>query len=148
MQPVDLGAGVQDASRLVTMEARTQHVTIVLEAPDHPVRVSGVPSLLQQVFMNLFLNALAAMPEGGLLRVSIERTDTEALVRIRDTGHGIPPGEVGKVFDPFYTTRPAGRGTGLGLFICHSIVEQHFGTIAVESIEGHGSMFTVSLPLP
>jgi len=103
--------------------------------------------MLQQVFMNLILNAVNAMPEGGFLRVSVERSGAEAQVRVADTGHGIPAGEMGNIFDPFYTTRPVGQGTGLGLSICYSIVKQHSGAIEVESVEGRGSVFTVRLPL-
>lgn len=147
VQPVDLASEVRDALTLVANQAGLQQIKMVAELPDDPVRVSGVPSLLQQVFMNLLLNALDAMPKGGLLRVSIERAGTEGVVRINDTGHGIPSGEIENIFDPFYTTRPVGRGTGLGLPICYSIVQQHFGAIDVESVGGTGSTFTVRLPL-
>lgn len=146
-QPVELMSVVRDALTLVANQARLQRVETVAELSGHPTCVNGVPSLLQQVFMNLFLNALDAMPEGGLLRVDVERTGTEVLVRVSDTGHGIRSGEVEKIFDPFYTTRPVGRGTGLGLSICYSIVQQHFGAVDVESVEGQGSTFTVRLPL-
>ncbi|MBI2202257.1 MAG: PAS domain-containing protein [Candidatus Rokubacteria bacterium] len=147
MQPVDLVSGVGDTVALVANQAKLQQVKMIVELPDLPVRVSGVPSLLQQVFMNLHLNAFDAMPAGGLLRVSVERTGSEGIVRIGDTGAGIPAGDIGKIFDPFYTTRPVGRGTGLGLSICYSIVRQHFGAIDVESGEGKGSTFSVRLPL-
>jgi len=93
------------------------------------------------------LTAVNAMPGGGLLRIGVERANHEGQVRIRDTGHGIAAGELDKVFDPFYTTRPVGQGIGLGLSICYSIVKQHFGAIEVESAEGQGSTFTVRLPL-
>ncbi len=147
VEPMDLASVVRDAGELVVNQAKVQQINMVVELPPDPVRVNGVPSMLQQVFMNLFLNAVNAMPAGGLLRVGVERAGTEGRVRITDTGHGIPAGEVDKVFDPFYTTRPVGQGTGLGLSICYSIVKQHFGAIEVESVEGQGSTFTVRLPL-
>ena len=147
MEPVDLVSAVRDATALVVNQARVQQINMVVELPPDPVRVTGVPSMLQQVFMNLLLNAVNAMPGGGLLRVGVEQVGPEGQVRISDTGHGIPAGEMGKVFDPFYTTRPVGQGTGLGLSICYSVVKQHFGAIEVESVEGQGSTFTVRLPL-
>lgn len=147
VEPMDLASVVRDAVTLVANQARVQQIDMVVELPPDPVRVSGLPSMLQQVFMNLLLNAENAMPGGGLLRVAVERVGSEGRVRISDTGHGIPAGEIDKVFDPFYTTRPVGQGTGLGLSISYSIVKQHFGAIEVESVEGQGSTFTVRLPL-
>ncbi|MBI2200219.1 MAG: PAS domain-containing protein, partial [Candidatus Rokubacteria bacterium] len=126
VEPVDLVSAVRDAAALVVNQARVQQINMVVELPPDPVHVSGVPSMLQQVFMNLFLNGVNAMPDGGVLRVGVERAGAEGQVRITDTGHGIPAGEMDKVFDPFYTTRPVGQGTGLGLSICYSIVKQHF----------------------
>jgi len=147
MEPVDLVSTVRDTAALVANQARLQQIKMVIGLPPEPVRVNGVPGMLQQVFMNLILNAVNAMPEGGLLRVGVERAGNEGQVRIADTGHGIPAAEMGNIFDPFYTTRPVGQGTGLGLSICYSIVNQHLGAIEVESVEGQGSVFTVRLPL-
>jgi signal transduction histidine kinase len=103
--------------------------------------------LLQQAFLNLLLNAIKAMPDGGVLGITLGKTEREAWVSISDTGHGIAPGDLNNIFDPFYTTAPAGQGSGLGLSICYSIVKQHFGTITVDSEEGQGSKFTVRLPI-
>ena len=111
------------------------------------IMVQGVATLLQQVFMNLFLNAINAMPDGGALLVSAEVRDHEAHIRVCDTGCGIPQAHIDKIFDPFYTTSAIGKGAGLGLSICYSIVKQHLGTIEVESIEGKGSIFIVRLPV-
>lgn len=147
LQPVDLTSSIREMLALVGNQARIQQVATVVELPGKEVPVSGVASLLQQAFLNLLLNALDAMPEGGELRVSVEPTESEGLVRIRDTGHGIPPEDIERIFDPFYTTRPVGRGVGLGLSVCYSIIKQHFGAIDVESTEGRGSTFTVRLPL-
>jgi signal transduction histidine kinase len=108
--------------------------------------ISGVGSLLQQVFLNLFLNALNSMADGGSLRISVVTRGNEALVRITDTGSGINRADIDKIFDPFYTTSPVGKGSGLGLSICYSILRHHFGSIEVESSEGKGSTFTVRLP--
>ena len=147
MEPVDLVSVVRDTATLTANQARLQQIEMVVDLPPQPVRVNGVPSMLPQVFMNLILNAVNAMPEGGLLRIGVERADDNGQVRIADTGHGIPAAEMGNIFDPFHTTMPVGQGTGLGLSICYSIVKQHLGTIEVQSVEGKGSVFTVRLPL-
>jgi signal transduction histidine kinase len=87
-----------------------------------------------------------SMPNGGAVDVFVEQTAGEVLLSIRDTGDGISPEDLDKIFDPFFTRAPLGKGTGLGLSICHSIVDQHGGTISVESQSGKGSTFTVRLP--
>lgn len=147
MVRVDLLPIIRDAATLAATQAGIQQVKMEFEGPDDPVLVRGVSGLLQQLFVNLFLNALAAMPGGGWLRTILDQKDAEVWVRISDSGCGIPPRDIGKIFDPFYTTRPVGKGTGLGLSICYSIVGQHAGSIDVESAEGQGSTFTVRLPL-
>lgn len=147
MVRLDLVSQIRDAAALAGPQAGVQRVKVELDLLDHPVFVSGVPGLLQQVFMNLFLNALAAMPSGGSLRVSLEEANDEGRIQITDTGCGMASPDIEKIFDPFYTTKPSGKGTGLGLSICYSIVRQHFGVIEVESREGQGSTFIVRLPL-
>jgi signal transduction histidine kinase len=87
------------------------------------------------------------MPAGGVLRTVVRREGAEAVMRVCDTGCGIPSSNLGRVFDPFFTTRAVAKGTGLGLSICYTIVKQHGGIIGVESVEGRGSTFTVRLPL-
>jgi signal transduction histidine kinase len=88
-----------------------------------------------------------AMPNGGTIDVFAERIGGELLVRVADTGGGISPEDLGKIFDPFYTKAPPGKGIGLGLSICYSIVDQHKGSISVDSQSGKESTFTVRLPL-
>ena len=145
--PVDLAATLQEPLALVANQARLQKVAIDLHLPPEPVVSNGVASLLQQVFMNLYLNALHAMPQGGAITVTLEKGEREALVRVADTGRGIAPEDLGKIFDPFYTRSPVGRGIGLGLSITYSIVQQHLGAVEVESQVGRGSTFLVRLPL-
>jgi len=115
-------------------------------APDLPL-VSLAPDQMQQVFLNLLLNALDAMPGGGQLRITTAAAPTEAAsVRIvfADTGEGIAPDAMGRLFEPFFSTKP--KGLGLGLFTTRKIVEEHGGRITVESQPGKGTQFTVWLP--
>jgi two-component system sensor histidine kinase HydH len=100
---------------------------------------------LQQVFLNLFLNAIQATPPGGRIVLQAERDGDEVQVAVKDNGRGISPENLKRIFSPFYTTRP--DGTGLGLAITHRILEGCRGRIAVQSHPGHGSVFTVTLPI-
>ena len=144
---IDLTSLLEETLSLVTNLARIHKIELRPQLPPEPILISGMEGLLQQAFMNLFLNAIKAMPDGGVLSIPVGRRDSEAWVSIRDTGHGITSENLNNIFDPFYTTAPAGMGSGLGLSICYSIIKQHFGTITVESEEGKGSTFTVRLPL-
>lgn len=146
MTRTNLCAVVQETLTLVANQAKIQKIEVVFRGPKEPVRIHGNSSLLQQVFMNLFLNAMDAMPEGGVLRASIEKGPEEVWVRVADNGRGIPKGNLEKIFDPFYTTSTVGKGTGLGLSICYSIIKQHLGSIEVDSAEEKGSTFTIRLP--
>jgi len=105
------------------------------------------PDQIEQVFLNLLLNALDAMPEGGDLRVTMRRIGAEVVVQVEDTGRGIAPEVLDRVFDPFFTTKPLGKGTGLGLSICYGTVRDHGGTITIKSSKGSGTVFTVRLPV-
>ncbi len=142
----DLILVLRETLALVANQAKIQKIELSTDFLSEAALVSGNSGLLQQMFMNLFLNAINAMPEGGELGVTLKRTGREFLITIVDTGHGIPKAEIDRIFDPFYTTSPVGKGTGLGLSICYSIIKQHFGSIEVESAEGRGSTFTVRLP--
>lgn len=132
---------------LTRQQARRGGVTVEWEPQEDLPAVRANPDQLHQVFLNLVLNALEAMPDGGRLSVRAERTADPAGLRVafRDSGHGIPEDALPHIFDAFYTTKPS--GTGVGLFVCRSIVEQHGGTIAVESGVGEGTTFDVWLPL-
>ena len=144
--PLDLLPVMKEALTLVDHQAKMQNIEIRTHFPCGPYQVLGIPSPLEQVFINLLLNAMNAMPNGGAVDVFVEQTAGEVLLSVRDTGEGISPEDLDKIFDPFFTRAPLGKGTGLGLSICHSIVDQHGGTIGVESQSGKGSTFTVRLP--
>ncbi|MBX7113919.1 MAG: response regulator [Myxococcaceae bacterium] len=112
--------------------------------------VKGNPGRLGQVFLNLLVNAAQAIPDGAVdkntIDVLVESTADDVTIEIFDTGVGMSPEQLGRIFDPFYTTKPVGVGTGLGLSICHGIVTDLGGTIDVQSSPGHGSVFRVTLP--
>ena len=110
-------------------------------------RVQCLPSELNQVFMNLLLNAGHAIGERGVITIATGSTDDEVWVEVGDTGQGIPQELLQRIFDPFFTTKPAGKGTGLGLSISYSIVAKHHGRIDVDSRPGEGSRFRVVLPV-
>jgi two-component system NtrC family sensor kinase len=109
--------------------------------------VEGSENQLKQVFLNLIVNASDAMPSGGVLRVESRLSDGGVLLVFRDTGSGILPEHLDKVFDAFFTTKSQASGVGLGLSVSYGIVQRHRGTIRVESAPAKGSAFSVWLPL-
>ena len=147
LKEIDLNSLLEETLSLVTNQARIQKIELHWQLAPESIWISGMEGLLQQAFLNLLLNAIKSMPDGGALGIALGKTDSEAWVSISDTGHGIAPMDLNNIFDPFYTTAPAGQGSGLGLSICYSIIKQHFGTITVDSEEGKGSTFIVRLPM-
>ena len=110
-----------------------------------PVQIN--PDQMQQVFLNMMLNALDAMPEGGRLTLSVKMKRGSIEVVFSDTGSGIEDSITDRIFDPFFTTKPLGKGTGLGLSICYGIIKEHNGSISVKSRKGQGATFTIRLPV-
>jgi signal transduction histidine kinase len=110
-------------------------------------KIKGNASKLHQLFMNLFMNSIHAMPTGGNLKVSTVKEGVNVIVTVSDTGQGIPKEYLSKIFDPFFTTKEVGEGTGLGLSICHGIVKEHGGVIDVESELGKGTTFKIRFPV-
>jgi signal transduction histidine kinase len=125
---------------------RGVHVTLQTN-PDVP-SLLGVPGQLQQVLVNLITNACHAMPEGAgkLLLEARVNDDSDVELRVSDNGSGISPDHLGRIFEPFFSTKGEGHGTGLGLSIVRNIVELHNGTIEVQSQLGNGTMFTLTFP--
>ena len=114
---------------------------------DEPSRIAGNTGEIEQVFLNLIINAIQAMQDGGGdLEINIDRKEDQVLVRLQDTGEGILDENLPRIFDPFFTTREDSGGTGLGLSIIFGIVEKHSGQIEVDSEVGHGTTFTLSFP--
>ncbi len=146
-QVVDLGEIVEDS--LEMFQERMTHNRITVEKAIE----ANLPSIhadrdqLVQVLINLVTNSLHAMPEGGRLRLSLDRENSHVRLGVSDTGHGIPEEMRSKIFEPFFTTKDFGKGTGLGLTVVKGIVEEHGGTITAESVVDQGTTFWIRLPL-
>lgn len=154
MTEVHLDAILRQIADLLTNQAESRKIQLDLHVEGLPV-VHGSEDQLKQVFLNLAINSLEAMPNGGLLRIRAETTPKPVssgsgaghiVVIIQDTGVGIPADQLPRLFDPYFTTRP--KGTGLGLTIVHRVIQEHQGSIRVASVPGEGTTFTVELPLP
>ncbi|MCX6559009.1 MAG: ATP-binding protein [Candidatus Aminicenantes bacterium] len=142
---VDLKDSLQEILSLIDYKLKTMSIVLDLDlAPVRPIWAQG--ERLQQVFINIILNALDAMPEGGRLRISLAETEAEAVIEICDSGSGIEERHLARIFDPFFTTKGVGKGTGLGLSISHAIITEHEGRIAVRSASGQGTCFSISIP--
>lgn len=132
----------------VTAPAKPEGVEVVTDLGCRHLWVYGNEIQLSQMLLNLTLNAMQAMEkEGGTLTIATGADEHHIYFKVADTGPGIPEEARGKIFDPFFTTKESGKGTGLGLAIVQQVVEEHEGTIAVDSREGEGTTFTVRFPL-
>jgi signal transduction histidine kinase len=147
VRPVDLNGTIGDILSLLEHQFRVSRVQVRRDLSADPVVVSGVEYKLQQVFLNLFLNARDAMPNGGSLSVSSRARGQDAVIEVADTGVGIPAEHLARIYDPFFTTKGEGRGTGLGLSVTYGIVQEHGGVLSCESAQGEGTRFRLVLPL-
>jgi two-component system, NtrC family, sensor kinase len=142
---LDVNAVIGDVLSLLEHQFKTSRIQVRRDlAPVAPIR--GFEYQLQQVFLNLFLNARDAMPKGGWLSVSSSIRGDVVTVEVADTGSGIPSEHIHRIYDPFFTTKVDGRGTGLGLSVTYGIVQEHLGTLTCESVVGQGTRFTLTLP--
>ncbi|MGE3073111.1 MAG: ATP-binding protein [Dehalococcoidia bacterium] len=143
---VDLRTVAEDTLQLAepTMHSK---LSVRRSIPEAPVLVEGDAGQLQQALTNIVLNARDAMPEGGTIEVALRVEGTVALIEIRDDGPGMDEETRMRIFEPFYTTKAPGSGTGLGMAITYGIVQGHHGDITVESTPGQGTLFSISLPL-
>ena len=159
-RPLDLREPMRQAVR-VLRRVLPDAVEVISLLPDQPVWVNADATQLQQILINLAVNARDAMPEGGELRISLVRqevsagdgiheaqaeTTGQAVITVQDNGTGIPPEVQARIFEPFFTTKPRGQGTGLGMSIVHGIVKDHGGSIALDSKPGKGLSVVVTLP--
>lgn len=143
---LNLNDVVRETMRLLGKRDAFQNIYIVEDLAEDLPLVNGDKNQLQQVLVNLSLNACEAMPNGGTLLVSTARAGDRVVVQVTDTGCGIKKEQLDQIFQPFFTTKPVGKGTGLGLSVSYGIIQQHDGTLEVESEEGKGSTFTITLP--
>jgi len=141
----DLHAGLDSTLNLLSNELRYK-ADIVRDYGKLPL-VECIPSQINQVFMNLLVNAAHAIPEHGTITLRSGCTGERAWISVTDTGAGIAADHLSKVFDPFFTTKPIGKGTGLGLSVTYGIIDKHHGRIDVSSQPGQGACFTISLPI-
>ena len=141
-----LNEAMSIAADLVGRRATTQGITIEKRFGD-TLPVKGVSGQLQQVFMNLLINAIDATPSGGTVTLSCTTEDGNVVASVKDTGTGISEEVLSRMYEPFYTTKEPGKGTGLGMFVCNKIIKEHEGNISVNTEEGTGTEFIITLPV-
>jgi PAS domain S-box-containing protein len=147
MGPVDVNTTITDVLALLEHQFKVSRIQVRKHLADGPVVVRGVEYKLQQVFLNLFLNARDAMSKGGWISVVSTSDGSDAVVEVSDTGVGIPSEHLARIYDPFFTTKAEGRGVGLGLSVTYGIVQEHGGTLTCESDTNQGTRFRLVLPL-
>ncbi len=143
---VNLSESLKEIISLI--DYKLKNMNIELELNIHPLKpIWAQGERIQQVFINIILNAMDAMPNGGQLKIELSQSDNQAAVVIKDTGTGIKSQHLPHIFDPFFTTKGIGKGTGLGLSISYAIIKEHEGRITVESESGKGSRFVIFIPM-
>ncbi|MBI3932954.1 MAG: PAS domain S-box protein [Acidobacteria bacterium] len=146
LEPLDVNKPLLDVLSLLEHQLEKARIKVRKELGGDLPRIRGNENRIQQVFFNLILNARDAMPKGGWLTLETRADDDTVIVEVKDTGHGIRREDVKRIYDPFFTTKGIGRGTGLGLSVSYGILQEHGGAIFVESIPGKGTTFQVALP--
>ena len=144
-QHADLHKGLNSTLNIVNNEIK-YHTKVIKEYGDMPL-IECMPSQLNQVFMNLLVNASHAIENQGIITIRTGHQENKVWIAIEDNGKGIPEDEIKRIFEPFYTTKPVGVGTGLGLSVSYSIIQKHNGQIDITSAEGQGTCFKVWLPI-
>ncbi len=144
---IDVNRVIQESLVLIEHQMEKAGVRVQLDLEEQIPSIKGNSGKLQQVFLNLFLNARDAMGGGGTLTIRTHRQSEAAAVDVLDTGHGIQAENLNRIFDPFFTTKAIRKGTGLGLSVCYGIVREHGGVIEVESQPGEGTRFHLEFPL-
>ncbi|MFI5325543.1 MAG: sensor histidine kinase, partial [Candidatus Rokuibacteriota bacterium] len=144
-QPADLHEDLESSLTLLNHLVKDR-ITVIRRYGELGA-VECVRSQIDQVFLNILANAAQAIPGPGTITIETRSEGGTAVIRIADTGPGIPSAVIGRVFDPFFTTKPVGEGTGLGLSISYEIVTKHGGEIRAESPAGGGAVFTIRLPM-
>lgn len=146
-QAVDINSVIGTSLRLAKFDRSFQELEVEVDLGTNVSKINADVDQLQQVFLNLFLNARDAMPNGGRLTIESKEVGRECVITVGDTGSGVDKRAANQIFDPFFTTKPAGKGTGLGLAVCYGIVTEHGGTIEAAASETSGTNFVVKLPV-
>ncbi|MFZ5432963.1 MAG: two-component system sensor histidine kinase NtrB, partial [Calditrichota bacterium] len=144
--PVQMNELVQKVNALMGQQIRERNVTVAVDLAKNLPLVLASPPEVQQVLINLILNALDAMPDGGDLTIKTRVSENSVQISVRDNGIGIAAEHLPQLFEPFFTFKPAGSGTGLGLYLSKNIMDLHNGKISVESEKGKGACFTLTFP--
>ncbi len=144
---LDVNAIVEETLTLVQHPFKTAHITVAKKYSEPLPPILGSTTRLQQVFLNLFMNARDAMPGGGMLEVRTAAFNGSVEIEVTDTGAGIPAENLNRIFDPFFTTKATGRGTGLGLSVSYGIIKEHAGKVDVRSTPGKGTSFRLEFPV-
>ncbi|MBW1702413.1 MAG: sensor histidine kinase [Deltaproteobacteria bacterium] len=147
LEDVDINGTLNRTIDMLENYARTNNIDIQTDLDKDIPIIASDEAQLQQVFMNLISNSIDAIGKDGLIKVESRRIDENINIAIKDDGPGIPHDQLKKVFDPFFTTKHTGKGTGLGLWICYSIIEKLGGNISLDSKVGKGTGFTISIPI-
>lgn len=144
---VDLRQVVESSMEMFQERLARQHILVELIFDDEVPPVHADADQMSQVVINLVMNATHAMPDGGTLHIGLSADNDTVILKVMDSGYGVPPDTISRIFDPFFTTKDFGKGTGLGLTVVKGIVDEHGGSIAVESKEGKGATFTMHMPV-
>ncbi|MBA2737946.1 MAG: HAMP domain-containing protein [Pyrinomonadaceae bacterium] len=145
--PVNINEILEVSLRLASFDKAFQKLRLKKIFDDDLPKVYADSDQMQQVFLNLLLNARDAMPDGGAISIKTFKQENEIIIELEDSGIGIGNNDRKKIFDPFFTTKPAGKGTGLGLAVCYGIITAHNGKIEVFSNENGGTSFSICLPI-
>lgn len=144
LKKADIHEGIEDTLTIVHHELKHK-AKVVKDFGELPV-IACYPGRLNQVYLNLLINAAHAIKEKGIIKITTSFGNNHIYIRISDNGSGIPAAQLNRIFDPGFTTKGVGVGTGLGLSICYQIMNDHHGKIEVESAVGEGTIFTIIIP--
>lgn len=145
MEPLDVNALVNQVAAFLQPQAESSGIQMEVSEPGHPVMIRGDADLLKQAVINIAVNAIEAMKDGGILKISLATARRACQIRISDTGPGIPPDQIDRIFDLYFTTKP--KGSGIGLAMTFRSIQLHGGTIGVANQDGAGAEFVIELPL-
>ena len=148
MEKLDIINVLEESVNLVANELRVNNINLKMNLPNNAFLVTGNKVKLEEVFVNLYINAIQAIKDNGTLTITATpgTENRSILIAVNDSGKGIPKEDLRNIFEPFFTTKEVGEGTGLGLSVTHGIIKNHKGKISVESEEGVGTTFTIKLP--